>query len=200
VPTPTQHPNPEAAVESLDPARSPLPTPLPTSEFVSLTDGRLAIVKRRPPRAALKGKVALAKLVGPTIGRVLVGGIDVNGKRVEALQLLSLASAKGRALAAAEGLDVAVLAEVARRSLPQLLMEALAEIDPDGLDALIEYYLVNACAVQARGEVESYIPISSAEQFDELLADDRDLGKLLIHAVTMGLRPFGVASSSPPSS
>jgi hypothetical protein len=194
-----------AAVDELDPARVPLPAKpaLPTEVWVALTDGRMALVKRRAPRAALKGKVALAKAVGPTIGRILVGGIDVGGQRIEALTLLSLATAKGRAQAAAEGLDVAAIYTVARRSLPQLLMEAIADVDPEGLDPLIEYYLVGATAVAAirpEGAPESYVKIDDAEQLDKLLPDDRDLAKLLFEAITMGLRPFGVGSSSPPSS
>jgi hypothetical protein len=200
------HATAEAALEVADPARDPLPTPIPTSVEVKLSDGRLATVKRRAPRAALKGKIALAKLLGPTLARVVGGGIDVGGKRVEALTLIALASKKGRERAAAEGLDVEKLYAVARAHLPTLLFEALAEVDPEQLDGVIDYYLVGACVVQVKtkgpdgADVLGYTPVLNPDQIDTLLSDDLDLGRLLLEAVTLGLRPFGAGASSSPSS
>lgn len=206
--TPTQAKEPartaahtrEDASRALEPGRSPLPPRLPASGDVELASGRRATVKRRAPRAALKAKVALATAIGPTFARLLLGGVDVEladgaRKRFEALDLLALATAAGRQAAAADGLDVAQLGAIVRRDLPGVLLGALAELDPDALDPVIEHYLVGAVVVEARGstpEAPSYVPILDAAQLDELLDSDLDLGRLIVEAVTLGLAPFGV--------
>lgn len=194
-------------LDLVDPDRAPLPATLAISATVPIGDGRHAQVKRRPPRQALKGKVALAKFLGPTVARLIIGGVDINGTRIEALTLLSLLTKKGREAAEAEGIDVDAFVAAARRALPQLILDAISgETDPEQLEDLYEYYLYGATVVEVRNAAESDKPpvtwtrIDNGQQLDELLPSDIALGRLLYEAIALGLAPFGVGSTPPPSS
>lgn len=188
-----QHPS--AALDELDGGRSPLPPRHPTQTEIDLGHGYKAAIKRRPPRAALKAKAALAKVIGPTFGRLLLAGVTLDGRHYDALAIFKVfrSSTYAEELAT-DGVDVNRVRSAAKANLVPILIEALAELEPEALDDLIEYQLVGACAVWTG---ETWVPIRSGEQLDQHLPHDMALGAMLVEAIKMGFAPF-VGPSSPP--